>query len=227
MSDARAEGGCAVSPLIVQMQTSIDGFVSSDVPGSRWQLWNWGPNWPWTPDARARFNAVFASAAGILLSRPMAVEGYLDHWRRTAEQHPGDPDYEFAARIGRLPKFVATQREIADHWPATTVITGSLTDAVQQAKHAVDGDLVCFGGAGFVAALLEYRLIDELQLYTNPGIAGHGARIFGDAFAAERFTLLEAAPTDCGLLISRWKPARQQQPGDADTSQPPIQNGIV
>jgi hypothetical protein len=42
--------------LIVQMQTSMDGFVSSTVPGSTWQLWNWGPDWPWSPDLRRFFN---------------------------------------------------------------------------------------------------------------------------------------------------------------------------
>jgi len=216
-----------MSRLIVQMQMSIDGFVGSDVPGSRWQLWDWGPNWPWNPDVRARFNALFASATGILLSRPMASEGYLAHWRRTAEQHPNDPDYEFATRIGRLPKFVLTQQEIADPWPATTVITGSLTDAVQQAKHAVDGDLICFGGAGFVTALLQHRLVDELQLYVNPGIAGHGTRIFGDTLATDRFTLLDATPTDCGILISRWKPPGQEQPAGVAAAHLPAQKGTT
>jgi hypothetical protein len=106
-----------MSSLIVQMQTSIDGFVDSHVPGSRWQLWDWGPNWTWTADARAQFNALFASAAGILLSRPMASEGYLAHWRRTAEHYPNDPDYEFAARIGRMPRL---------SWPLQLLLTDRL-----------------------------------------------------------------------------------------------------
>ncbi|WP_169317117.1 dihydrofolate reductase family protein [Actinacidiphila oryziradicis] len=214
-----------MSRLIVQMQMSIDGFVDSDVPGSRWQLWDWGPNWTWSADARARFNALFASASGILLSRPMAGEGYLTHWRRTAEQHPDEPDYEFAARIGRLPKFVVTEHHVADQ-PGTKVINGSFAEAVRQAKHAVDGNLICFGGAGFVAALLQHHLVDELQLYVNPGLAGHGARIFGDTLARDRFTLLDATPTACGILITRWNPTRPEHPSDVAAVELPAWEGI-
>jgi dihydrofolate reductase len=204
-----------MSRLVVQMQMSVDGFVDSDVPGSRWQLWDWGPDWAWSADARIRFNALFACAAGILLSRPMVSEDYLDHWRRTAERHPDEPDYEFAARIGSLPKFVVTRHIVAGEWPVTRVIRGSFTEAVRQAKDAVDGDLVCFGGTGFVAALLQHHLVDELQLYVNPGLAGHGSRIFDDSLAADRFTLLDAMPTDCGIVITRWEPPGRDQSSES------------
>ena len=196
--------------LIVQMQMSIDGYVSSDVPGAQWQLWDWGPDWPWTPDVRARFNALFASAGGILLSRPMAQEGYLDHWRRTAEAHPDDPDYAFAARIGQLPKFVVTHGSQGTSWPRTTVLTADLSDALQEAKRAVKGDLICFGGAGFATALLDDGLVDELQLYVNPRVAARGASIFSEARVTDRLTLLDATATACGILISRWRPARER-----------------
>jgi hypothetical protein len=92
------------------MQMSIDGFVDSDVPGPRWRLWDWGPNWTWTPDARAQFNALFASAAAILLSRPTASESYLDQLvpdRRTA---PG------RARLGVRSKYRPAS-EIRRHPP--------------------------------------------------------------------------------------------------------------
>jgi dihydrofolate reductase len=216
-----------MSRLIVQMQMSIDGFVASDLPASRWQLWDWGPNWPWTADARARFNTMFASAGGILLSRPMASEGYLAHWDRTAAHHPIERDYEFAARIGRLPKFVVTRHHVADQWPGTTVITGEFTEAVQQAKDSIDGSLLCFGGAGFVTALLEHHLVDELQLYINPGIAGHGSRIFGDSLASQRLTLLEATPTECGILISRWRLTGRDKAVHAASVERPAQKGIA
>ncbi|WP_433236458.1 dihydrofolate reductase family protein [Actinomadura nitritigenes] len=211
------EEGETVGRLVVSMQMSLDGCVGSDVAGSRWQLWDWGPDWPWTPDVRERFNELFASASGILLSRPMISEGYLDHWRGTAQQHPDDPDYAFAARIGRLPKVVVTRHALTTPWPGTTVITGDLAEAVRQAKQVTGGDLVCFGGAGFVAALLDHGLVDELQLYLNPGIAGHGPRIFGDALAAGRLTLLDATPTDCGIVITRWRPPdRHPEPVQGD-----------
>src|SRR5690242_13374815 len=98
-----------MSRLIVAMQISIDGCVDSSLPDADWQLWNWGPDWPWSADLRASFNGLLAGASGILLSRPMADEGYLAHWARTAEQHPADPDWEFSRATGTLPKFVVSR----------------------------------------------------------------------------------------------------------------------
>lgn len=192
--------------LTVQMQMSIDGFVDSSVAGSRWSVWDWGPQWPWSADVREQFNGVLASAGGILLSRPMISEGYLDHWGRVADEHGDDPDYRFAVSIRQLPKYVVTARSVPATWPRTTVISGEFAESVQRAKDAAPGDLVCFGGAGFVSALLRSRLVDELQLYVNPGIAGEGASIFGADLGRERFELVDAIPTECGIIIARWRP---------------------
>jgi dihydrofolate reductase len=198
-----------VSRLIVHMQVSLDGLVASSVPGSTWQLWNWGPDSPWSADAKARFNALFDAVHGILLSRPMLAEGYLDHWHRAADEHPNDPDYRFARRISELPKFVLTRHGIDARRPATTVIDAPLPDGVRQARATAAGDVVCFGGAGFVNALLRHDLVDELQLYVNPGIAGRGTRIFDGSMATDRYELIEATPTVCGILITRWtRPAQ-------------------
>jgi dihydrofolate reductase len=137
----------------------------------------------------------------------MAGEGCLDHWRRTAREHPIEADYAFAARIGQLPKIVVSGRPVTEQWPNTTVMEGAFADAVGRAKETVAGDLVCFGGAGFVTALLRERLVDELQLYINPGLAGHGKTIFSEETNLSTFTLLGATPTECGMLIARWKPS--------------------
>jgi dihydrofolate reductase len=192
--------------LIVQMQISIDGFVDSDIPTADWQLWNWGAQWPWSPDLRKHFNELFASASGILLSRRMIGEGYLDHWQRTASARGDDPDYRFAHRIGQLPKFVATSHDPQTLWPNTTIIKGGFVDSVLEAKRAIQGDLVCFGGAGFVSDLLRHYLVDELQLYINPGVAGSGTRIFDDEMVGKRYQLIDAVPTTCGIIVTRWGP---------------------
>ena len=192
--------------LIVQMQSSIDGFVSSDDPLSNWQQWDWGPRWPWSSDLRAQFNELFASAGGLLLSRPMASEGYLEHWQRIAREHLRDPDYAFATRIGELPKIVISGKPLRQHRSKTTVLEGPFADAVRHAKEMISGNLICFGGASFVATLLREGLVDELQLYINPGLAGHGRRIFSEETGRPSFVLLDAIATDSGILIARWKP---------------------
>jgi dihydrofolate reductase len=204
-----------MSGLNVQMQMSIDGFVGSTIPGSTWQLWDWGPNWTWSSDVKAHFNAFFDGVRGILLSRPMLAEGYLDHWQRVADQHPDDPDYRFARRIGEVQKFVVSQHSVDASWPSTTVINAPLADGVLQAQTAAKGDVICFGGAGFVNALLQHDLVDELQLYINPGVAGEGSRIFDRTMATENYQLVNATSTKCGILIGRWTKRRQSQAAEA------------
>ncbi|MGW4642813.1 dihydrofolate reductase family protein [Sphaerisporangium sp. NPDC004334] len=195
--------------LILHMQTSIDGCVDSHVPGSTWNLWDWGPDWPWSPDLRKRFNDLLDSVSGIVLSRPMVSEGYLAHWQRTADQHPGDPDHRFAHRIGELPKFVITEHGTASTWPNTTVVTGPLAESTRQAKAAATGDLVCFGGAGFARALLRHDLVDDLLLAVNPGVAGDGPRIFDASMAHDSYELAEAFPSACGILLVHWAKRRR------------------
>ncbi|MFJ9691223.1 dihydrofolate reductase family protein [Kitasatospora sp. NPDC101183] len=189
-----------MSRLIVAMQTSIDGYVDSSVPDSRWQQWGWGPDWPWSADLRADYNALFAGTSGILLSRPMVDEGYLGHWSRMAALHPADADWEFSRRIGELPKFVACRADLpAREWPRTAVLTGGLRETVPKALEAAGGDVLCFGGAGFVAALLEADLVDELRLFTNPGFAGAGRSVFGPTLASRVFRATAATTYDCGI----------------------------
>lgn len=36
--------------LKLQMQVSIDGFVSADRRGVQWQVWDFGPEWTWGPE---------------------------------------------------------------------------------------------------------------------------------------------------------------------------------
>ncbi|WP_036323504.1 dihydrofolate reductase family protein [Microbispora sp. ATCC PTA-5024] len=195
--------------LIVHMQASMDGFVGSDVGGSTWQLWDWGPDWPWSADVRKRFNDVVGAASGILLSRPMITEGYLGHWRRTADEHPDDPDYRFAHRIGELPTFVVTGHSLDGDWPRTTVINAPLAEGVRRALTTAGGDVICFGGAGFVNGLLREDLVDELHLFVNPGVAGEGPRIFDRTMSRDSYELVDASPSDCGILLARWRRRRR------------------
>jgi dihydrofolate reductase len=201
--------------VVVQMQMSIDGFVGSYLPESRWQLWNWGDDdWPWTADLRADFNEVFVNAGGILLSRPMVDEGYLGHWGRVAERHPADADYDFARRITQLPVFVLSAAgRPAREWPHVTVMNGALAEMVRRAAGQVRGDLLCFGGAGLVSSLLCADLVDELQLYTNPGFAGAGPGIVDPSVVTRRYTSSGATAYQCGIVVTRW---RRDSLGTAD-----------
>jgi dihydrofolate reductase len=187
------------------MQSSIDGFVDSSV-GAGWGLWDWGPEWTWSPDLREEFNRAIGEVSGILLSRPMYEGGYADHWAAIADSGADDADFRFASRVTRLPKFVVTGQACAPRHDNVTVIAPPLRDAVEAAKSLAGGDLICFGGSEFAASLLRERLVDELQLYVNPGLAGAGHRIFDASMADQSWKAIDATGYDCGIAVLRWAP---------------------
>lgn len=194
-----------MSRLVLQMQMSIDGFVSSTVPGSRWQLWDWGPEWTWSSDLREFFNGVFAGAGGILLSSMMLREGYLNHWATIGDVHSDDSDWAFTRRISELPIFVPSRapRGLPPH-PHVHPLSGPLDASVASTLQTVDGDVLCFGGAGLARSLIDAGLVDEIQLFTNPGVAGDGERIFSTAVAGRRLSPIQARTFECGVAVTRW-----------------------
>lgn len=190
-------------PLIVQMQISVDGRVASS--GPPWTLWNFGWNgaWNWDDELKRRFNAGFERCDAIVLSRPMAEEGYIDHWTRAGQQR-GEPEFDFARRIAALEKIVVSQRIERAPWPRTRIARGELVSAVTAIKAEPGRGLLCFGGTGFVAALTTAGLVDEFELYLNPAAAGGGDSIFpGNGLALE---LLDSQAYACGMVVNRYRP---------------------
>ena len=192
--------------LILQMQTSVDGFVSAYGAEMQWQVWNWGPEWSWDARLRQDFNATFEQIDTILLSRKMAEEGYLDHWARTAEQHRGEPDWAFASRIGQVGKVVVTGKLSQARWPRTRIAAGPLAAEVTALKGQVGKDILCFGGTGFASALIENRLVDEVQLYVNPAAVGTGGTIFDSAVGGLLLDRVGSKAYDCGIVVNRYQP---------------------
>jgi len=190
--------------LIVQMQMSVDGVVSAGDPNLDWQLWNWDEAWPWDDALKARFNQTLAGVDTILLSRGMAVQGYIDHWTRAGERFADDPHYAFARRVAAVPKRVLSRQPLDLRWPRTSQGHGPLADEVATLKQAPGGDLIAFGGVGFTSRLLAAGVVDELQLYVNPTAVVDGRRLFGRP--GQRLQLMEAAQHACGVVVNRYVP---------------------
>jgi dihydrofolate reductase len=187
--------------LILQMQTSVDGYVSAQRDDLDWQVWNWGPDWTWDAQLKRDFNQIFAGIDTILLSSKMVEEGYLDHWSRAATDP--DPDYAFARRIVEVGKVVATNRLTESRWPRTSIMAGDLAATVHELKERDGADIICFGGAGFAAALAARNLVDEFQLFVNPAGVGSGRSIFNCGALLE---LTSAQAYDCGIVVNRYAP---------------------
>ncbi len=194
--------------LILQMQISTDGCVSSTNPNMPWQLWNWGPEWTWDTELQAEFNKTLTAVDTILLSRKMLEQGYLDHWSRIADLAETDNRYAFAQCIVEAEKIVISDKTVANHWPKTAVMPRPMYEAIATLMQQRGGDIICFGGVGFGSALLTEGLADEVQLYVNPATVGEGERIFADVTHGQGYNLISMQPYDCGIVICRYQPRR-------------------
>jgi dihydrofolate reductase len=189
--------------LILQMQMSVDGFVSATDPMLNWTLWNWGPHCPWDEALKRHFNETLAKVDTVLLSGPMA-NGYISHWTEMAKQRAGDPDYAFTQRIMAAQKHVISQSLAAISHPRASIGRGSLVDEVTALKQLTGGNIICFGGVSFAAALLDANVVDELQLYVNPYAVGEGRSIFSQARALH---CIDAKAYPCGIVVQSYRPA--------------------
>ena len=188
--------------LILQMQMSVDGFVSAADPGLNWSLWDWGPDCPWDEALKQRFNETLTRVDTILLSGPMA-SGYINHWTQMARQRADDPDYAFTERIVAAQKRVISQSLTAIHQPRTSIGRGSLHDEVTALKQQPGGDIICFGGVSFGAGLLEANVVDELQFYVNPYAIRSGHSIFRQPRPLQ---CIDATAYPCGIVVQRYRP---------------------
>ncbi len=190
--------------LILQMQMSLDGFVGADHVDS-WQLWDWGDDNNWDEELKRDFNTHFRAIDTILLSSRMAEEGYLTHWSKAANRYPADPFYAFAQRVVDVEKVVPSSRLKASRWDRTVLVSGDLSSEIVALKATYGGSIGVFGGAGLATALIEAGLVDELQLYVNPAVLGHGTRIFRDD-SFRKLRLIGAKAYQSGMVVSRYAP---------------------
>lgn len=188
--------------LLLQMQMSVDGFMSAQDPDLDWTLWDWGPVCPWDGALVSRFNETLAQVDTVLLSRPMAP-GYIDHWTRMSELRAGDAAFRFTRPIVAAHKRVLSRRGGEIQRPRTSVGRGPMRDEVAALKEAPGGDIICFGGVGFAGALLEAGVVDVLELYVNPWAVARGGSVFRHAL---RLELVDATAYQCGIVVQRYKP---------------------
>lgn len=188
--------------LILQMQSSIDGYVADQNGSVDWMQWNWGPEWTWPKALQEYHTETVSSADEVLLSGAMTAEGFIDHWAEVARDL-SNPEARFATAITRAHKTIFSLSPFSSHWANTNVATRDLASEVAALKSRPGKNIIAFGGAGFAASLLRENLVDELHLVVNPVTLGAGLVIF-DIGRRINFSLLGAIEHDSGLVVLRY-----------------------
>jgi dihydrofolate reductase len=177
------------------MQISVDGFVAGPNGELDWMTWNWD-------DELKKFaDRLHEPVDTILLGRNM-TDGFINHWTDVTK-NPEDESHEFAKKMVDTPKVVFSTKLDKSKWP-NTYLAKNIVEDVNCLKKSEGGDIIVYGGAGFVSSLIKENLIDDYYLYTNPTAVGKGMRIFEKAGQNLSFALAESTPFECGIVVNHY-----------------------
>ncbi|MEZ4593600.1 MAG: dihydrofolate reductase family protein [Chloroflexota bacterium] len=188
--------------LKLQVQITIDGFVAGPKAEMDWLTF------PWTEDIGEYITAITKPVDTIVLGRNLA-EGFIPHWASVAAD-PNHPEFSAGQLFTNLPKIVFSRTLKASKWENTVLAKGDLAAEITRLKQQAGGDIIAYGGATFVSALIEHDLIDDYHLFVNATAIGSGKPIFT---GRHKLTLKQATPFDCGIVMLHYTPA-QERDGD-------------
>lgn len=185
--------------LKLQVQITVDGFIAGPNGEMDWL------KLPWTEDIIDYVRQNSDPVDTILLGKNLA-QGFIPHWENVAK-NSDDPEYEGGIKYSKTPKIVFTKTLHESIWNNTVLATGDLLEEVNALKNQNGGDLIVYGGASFVSALIKQGLIDEYHLFINPSAIGIGMPIFKELGNRQNLILIKSTSFDCGIVVLQYKPS--------------------
>jgi dihydrofolate reductase len=181
--------------LKLQMQVTADGYVAGPEGQLDWMTFEMDP------EILAFINHLTDTSDTILLGRKMAA-GFVKYWEHAATQ-TDSPEYDFAQKMVGLPKVVFSQTVKHVEGKNVHVENRDLDGAVSQLKSQAGKDIIVYGGATFVASLIEHGLIDEMNLFVNPVAIGSGMQVFKGKTPLK---LGASTAYPCGIVVNSYVP---------------------
>jgi dihydrofolate reductase len=185
--------------IIVTEFITLDGVVES--PGG-----NETPH----PHGGWQFKYQHAGAGQYKVDELAAVDALLlgkNTFETFAAFWPNQTGAEFADPINRLPKYVVSKSLQKVDWNNSHILRDVAGD-VAALKKTDGGNILVYGSATLVKALLHHDLVDELHLLLYPVSIGGGLRIFDDNLELKKFGLKHSRAFDNGVILLEYQPIR-------------------
>lgn len=182
--------------LKLQVQLSVDGFIAGPHGEMDWMTFDWDE------EINQYVQAITDPVDCIVLGRKLA-EGFIPHWAAVAADAE-HPEFASGQQFSETPKVIFTRTLDRSIWPNTVLAKGDLVDEITRLKGQAGGDIIAYGGASFVSALIQHDLIDEYHLFVNPVALGTGMPIFQALDRPRRLVLEKATAFTCGIVLIRY-----------------------
>lgn len=183
--------------LKLQVQMTVDGYIAGPNGEMDFMVWNWDD------ELKHYVEDITEPVDCIILGRKLA-EGFIPHWASIAA-NPDDPDFTSGKRFTDTHKVVFTQTLNQSEWNNTVLAKGDLVDEITQLKNQDGNDIIAYGGANFVSALIKHGLIDEFHLFINPSAIGNGMTIFKELNRKQNLTLVKSKSFECGIVVLNYE----------------------
>jgi len=180
--------------LKLQAQMTVDGYIAGPNGEMDFLVWNWD-------NELKKYVADLTEPVDcIVLGRKLA-QGFIPHWT-------SHPELEGADKFINTAKVVFTKTLDSTKWDNTVLAKGDIVDEITNLKKQDGRDIIAYGGATFVSALIKQGLIDEFHLFINPTAMGSGMAIFKELDGKQNLTLVKSTAFDCGIVVLNYEPKR-------------------
>jgi dihydrofolate reductase len=187
--------------LKLQVQMSVDGYIAGTNGEMEWMVWNWD-------DELIKYvKEITEPIDCIVLGRKLA-QGFIPHWAIVAA-NPDHPEFTAGKKFTDTHKVVFTKTLEKSEWNNTVLAKGDLVDEITKLKKQDGKDIIAYGGATFVSALIKQGLIDEFHLFINPTAIGNGMTIFKELESKQNLTLIKSTSFDCGIVVLNYEPKKE------------------
>jgi dihydrofolate reductase len=181
--------------IIVTEFITLDGVI--EAPGGK-ETAHPHAGWQFKSPEAGKYKMDELSSVGALLLGQTTYEAFAAYW-------PGQTGGGFADPINRMPKYVVSRSLQKVEWNNSHILRDVAKD-VAALKKTDGGDILVYGSATLVKALLHHDLIDELRLMVYPLAIGGGLRLFDDNRELKKFELKHSRAVDDGILILEYQP---------------------
>lgn len=177
---------------------TVDGYIAGPKGEMDWMTL------PWSEYVNQYVEELTDPVDTIVLGRKLA-EGFIPYWASVAAD-PENPEFSSGRKFTDTHKVVFTKTLEKAEWDHTVLAKGDLVDEITALKNQAGKDIIAYGGATFVSALIQHGLIDEYHLFINPTAIGNGLPIFNGLDRNRNLRLVKATAFECGIVVLNYQP---------------------
>ncbi len=189
--------------LKLQVQMTVDGFIAGPDGELDFMEWNWDKA------LIDYIQKITDPVDCIVLGRKLA-EGFIPYWANVAV-NPNHQEHSAGKKFTDTSKIVFTKTlqssdPVVAGWNNTILAKNDLVTEINALKSKGGKDIIAYGGASFVSALIKHGLIDEFHLLINPTAIGNGMTIFKELDNKQNLRLVKSILFDCGIVLLNYEP---------------------